>query len=484
MSLILQFKDVKRDDIINLGERLFLFTELVNNKIQIPNSFIITNEALHKFLIETGLNNQITELVENSGYSKEELESLSLKIQDLILNAEFPNSLLNDIKTAYDNMVIHNDIFKSASIQTIDFIRAGRSSPYLVVRPFLKNNKYIESIDNIKGIDSLVEAIKRVFILYFNKDTISSDNINDLNLIIQKMVNPDKSALISLTSNEIIINACFGTSEIMKTNEVLYDTYVLDKDSLQLKEYKITKQELMLFRDENLLRTVKRNLYMRGEEQKLNYNEIDKLIEILYKLRELANNEYKFEFAFENNRIYLINIDPIEEPKENIEEIPNFSNAFQSLENTKFNENTENSINGDSFYSGKVSGNVKILKSLEDISKVINNDIIVCRFVKPEFIGAIEKASAIISDSDISSEIQDLIKVPCLINTNNATQLLNDNDYVTVDADSGLISKTEKTEAKKDTEIPFRLDIKIDENTNVEALLEKIRKIKWFLKDN
>src|SRR3989344_2447521 len=451
MSLILQFKDVKRDDIINLGERLFLFTELVNNKI--------------------------TELVENSGYSKEELESLSLKIQDLILNAEFPNSLLNDIKTAYDNMVIHNDIFKSASIQTIDFIRAGRSSPYLVVRPFLKNNKYIESIDNIKGIDSLVEAIKRVFILYFNKDTISSDNINDLNLIIQKMVNPDKSALISLTSNEIIINACFGTSEIMKTNEVLYDTYVLDKDSLQLKEYKINKQEFMLFRDENLLRTVKRNLYMRGEEQKLNYNEI-------YKLRELANNEYKFEFAFENNRIYLINIDPIEEPKENIEEIPNFSNAFQSLENTKFNENTENSINGDSFYSGKVSGNVKILKSLEDISKVINNDIIVCRFVKPEFIGAIEKASAIISDSDISSEIQDLIKVPCLINTNNATQLLNDNDYVTVDADSGLISKTEKTEAKKDTEIPFRLDIKIDENTNVEALLEKIRKIKWFLKDN
>ena len=337
MSLILQFKDVKRDDIINLGERLFLFTELVNNKIQIPNSFIITNEALHKFLIETGLNNQITELVENSGYSKEELESLSLKIQDLILNAEFPNSLLNDIKTAYDNMVIHNDIFKSASIQTIDFIRAGRSSPYLVVRPFLKNNKYIESIDNIKGIDSLVEAIKRVFILYFNKDTISSDNINDLNLIIQKMVNPDKSALISLTSNEIIINACFGTSEIMKTNEVLYDTYVLDKDSLQLKEYKINKQEFMLFRDENLLRTVKRNLYMRGEEQKLNYNEIDKLIEILYKLRELANNEYKFEFAFENNRIYLINIDPIEEPKENIEEIPNFSNAFQSLENTKFN---------------------------------------------------------------------------------------------------------------------------------------------------
>ena len=121
--------------------------------------------------------------------------------------------------------------------------------------------------------------------------------------------------------------------------------------------------------------------------------------------------------------------------------------------------------------------------SLDDISKVNNNDIIVCRFVKPEFIGAIEKASAVISDSEISSEIEDLIKVPCIINTNNATQLLSDNEYINVDAYSGIISRSEKIENKeKDSEIPFKFDIKIDENTNVESLLEKIRQVKEYLK--
>ncbi|HLC73216.1 MAG TPA: PEP/pyruvate-binding domain-containing protein [Candidatus Nanoarchaeia archaeon] len=483
MSLILQFKDVKRDDLITLGERLFLFCNLVNNKIQTPNSFIITNEVLTKFLDETGLNNQIKELIDSTSITKDSLNILSSKIQDLILNSEVPYSIFNDIKTAYDNMIIHNDIFKSASIQTIDFIRVGRSAPYLVIRPFLKNNQSLDCIDNIKGSDTLAAALKSLFAQYFTPDTIYNDNLTNLNLVVQKMTNPDKSILLEVTDNEIKINACFGTSEPLKNNEIEGDLYTLDKNNLQIKEYKINKQEFMLFRDENLLRTVRRNLYMRGEEQKLNYNEIEKIIEICYKLKELVQPNNKLEFVFENNKIFLIDLQQnIEGDKITSEE--SFESAFNVIEkpNIDFSLNS-NQINGKSFYSGKTSGNVKIVLSLDDISKVNNNDIIVCRFVKPEFIGAIEKASAVISDSEISSEIEDLIKVPCIINTNNATQLLSDNEYINVDAYSGIISRSEKIENKeKDSEIPFKFDIKIDENTNVESLLEKIRQVKEYLK--
>ena len=483
MSLILQFKDVKRDDLITLGERLFLFCNLVNNKIQTPNSFIITNEVLTKFLDETGLNNQIKELIDSTSITKDSLNILSSKIQDLILNSEVPYSIFNDIKTAYDNMIIHNDIFKSASIQTIDFIRVGRSAPYLVIRPFLKNNQSLDCIDNIKGSDTLAAALKSLFAQYFTPDTIYNDNLTNLNLVVQKMTNPDKSILLEVTDNEIKINACFGTSEPLKNNEIEGDLYTLDKNNLQIKEYKINKQEFMLFRDENLLRTVRRNLYMRGEEQKLNYNEIEKIIEICYKLKELVQPNYKLEFVFENNKIFLIDLQQnTEGDKVTSEE--SFESAFNVIEkpNLDYSINS-NQINGKSFHSGKASGNVKIVLSLDDINKVNYNDVIVCRFVKPEFIGAIEKASAVISDSEISSEIEDLIKVPCIINTNNATQLLSDNEYINVDAYSGIISRSEKIENKeKDSEIPFKFDIKIDENTNVESLLEKIRQVKEYLK--
>src|SRR3989344_1697272 len=433
MSLILQFKDVKRDDLITLGERLFLFCNLVNNKIQTPNSFIITNEVLTKFLDETGLNNQIKELIDSTSITKDSLNILSSKIQDLILNSEVPYSIFNDIKTAYDNMIIHNDIFKSASIQTIDLIRVGRTAPYLVIRPFLKNNQALDCIDNIKGSDTLVAALKSLFAQYFTPDTIYNDNLTNLNLVVQKMTNPDKSILLEVTDNEIKINACFGTSEPLKNNEIEGDLYTLDKNNLQIKE--------------------------------------------------LVQPNNKLEFVFENNKIFLIDLQQnIEGDKITSEE--SFESAFNVIEkpNIDFSLNS-NQINGKSFYSGKTSGNVKIVLSLDDISKVNNNDIIVCRFVKPEFIGAIEKASAVISDSEISSEIEDLIKVPCIINTNNATQLLSDNEYINVDAYSGIISRSEKIENKeKDSEIPFKFDIKIDENTNVESLLEKIRQVKEYLK--
>src|SRR3989344_3565409 len=460
MSLILQFKDVKRDDLITLGERLFLFCDLVNNKIQTPNSFIITNEVLTKFLDETGLNNQIKELIDSTSITKDSLNILSSKIQDLILNSEVPYSIFNDIKTAYDNMIIHNDIFKSASIQTIDFIRAGRSAPYLAVRPYLRNNRQIEAIKN---------------------------NMNDLNIVIQKMINPDKSAIVSVFEDSIEINACFGLSQPMTNNEIQFDNYILDKSSLQLKEYKINNQEWMLYRDENLLRTIKRNLYIRGKEQKLNYNEFDKIVETCSKLKELNDLNYKFEFIFENNRIYLIDIiNLIKEDDSQITQEP--LEAFNFPENNieNISSKTSDHIQGETFYYGKSEGPVKILRSLDDLSKVNYNDIIACRYLKSEFIGAIEKASGIISDSDISQEIQDMIKIPCIINSVNATQLLNDNDYVEVDASAGVISKIEKkaqpTNNTSNEELPFRLDIKIDENTNVDALLEKIRQVKEFLK--
>ncbi|MBS3146290.1 hypothetical protein J4471_01185 [Candidatus Woesearchaeota archaeon] len=487
MSLILQLKDVKGDDLISLGEKLLLYCDLSNNQISVPNSFIITNELFLKFLEETELILKIKDLTDSTNYNRESYNTVLNQVQELIMNTELPPNILNDIKNAYDNMIIHNDIFKSASIQTIDFIRAGRSAPYLAVRPYLRNNRQIEAIENIRGIDNLGAAVKRIFCLYFNTDVLIKDNMNDLNIVIQKMINPDKSAIVSVFEDSIEINACFGLSQPMTNNEIQFDNYILDKSSLQLKEYKINNQEWMLYRDENLLRTIKRNLYIRGKEQKLNYNEFDKIVETCSKLKELNDLNYKFEFIFENNRIYLIDIiNLIKEDDSQITQEP--LEAFNFPENNieNISSKTSDHIQGETFYYGKSEGPVKILRSLDDLSKVNYNDIIACRYLKSEFIGAIEKASGIISDSDISQEIQDMIKIPCIINSVNATQLLNDNDYVEVDASAGVISKIEKkaqpTNNTSNEELPFRLDIKIDENTNVDALLEKIRQVKEFLK--
>src|SRR3989338_4414608 len=129
MSLILQLKDVKGDDLISLGEKLLLYCDLSNNQISVPNSFIITNELFLKFLEETELILKIKDLTDSTNYNRESYNTVLNQVQELIMNTELPPNILNDIKNAYDNMIIHNDIFKSASICLL-FLRYGLTARY------------------------------------------------------------------------------------------------------------------------------------------------------------------------------------------------------------------------------------------------------------------------------------------------------------------------------------------------------------------
>jgi phosphohistidine swiveling domain-containing protein len=100
-------------------------------------------------------------------------------------------------------------------------------------------------------------------------------------------------------------------------------------------------------------------------------------------------------------------------------------------------------INGVSAFSGNVMGKVKIVLSLKQLSKIEEGDILVSTMTMPDFLPAIKKASAIITDEGgllcHASIISRELKKPCIIGTKIATKVLKDGDLVEVDADKGLV---------------------------------------------
>ena len=109
---------------------------------------------------------------------------------------------------------------------------------------------------------------------------------------------------------------------------------------------------------------------------------------------------------------------------------------------------TAMTFRGNSANKGKVTGNVCICKSVRDLKKVKEGDIIVASMTRPEFMIALKKARGIITDEGgltchaaiVSRELDS----PCIIGTKVATKMLKDGDLVEVNANHGVITILKK----------------------------------------
>jgi len=92
---------------------------------------------------------------------------------------------------------------------------------------------------------------------------------------------------------------------------------------------------------------------------------------------------------------------------------------------------------------GKVTGIVKICRGIGEISKIKQGMILVAPMTQPEYMPAIKKAKAIVTDEGgitcHAAIISREMKIPCIIGTRNATRVLKDGDSVEVDANKGIV---------------------------------------------
>jgi phosphoenolpyruvate synthase/pyruvate phosphate dikinase len=100
-------------------------------------------------------------------------------------------------------------------------------------------------------------------------------------------------------------------------------------------------------------------------------------------------------------------------------------------------------IIGKTGYGGKAIGKARIVKSDKDNSKVEQGDILVSMMTTPNFIPAMERAAAFVTDEGgitcHAAIIAREMKKPCVIGTKNATKLIHDGDLIEVDADKGTV---------------------------------------------
>ena len=120
-------------------------------------------------------------------------------------------------------------------------------------------------------------------------------------------------------------------------------------------------------------------------------------------------------------------------------------NELYEIRKEPINQNADE-LKGQGTFPASYKGKVRLVNSVDDLDKLQKGEIIVTRMTTPNLVtDAIRKAGAIITDEGgitcHAAIVSREFKIPCLMGTKFATNILKNGDFVELDAEKGIVRK-------------------------------------------
>ncbi|RME54675.1 phosphoenolpyruvate synthase [Candidatus Woesearchaeota archaeon] len=475
MNDIAWFKELSNKDVNIAGGKGASLGEMYNAGFPIPPGFCVTAGAYKKFLDRTGIWQKIASLLSNlNEEDTTKLQEVANEIQKIIVHTPMPNDIKQAILESYEALDVDEELMKNQ--QAMELIKSGKDLPLVAVRssataedlPTASFAGQQATYLNIKGGQNVIIAVQKCWaslftaraIYYRIKNKFDHEKVL-ISVVVQKMVNSDKSGVMfsvnPVTNNdkEIMIEAGWGLGEAVVSGAINPDQYIVDKDEEKIISVNVRKQDWMYTLDPNLNKTVKKDLPEEKKEARvLTDFEVLELAKLAKKSEEHYKKPQDMEFAIEKNKIYIVQSRPITTLKKQEEKVEVDKSELKDAKVL---------VKGISASPGVAQGKVKIVKSPEELGKVEKGDILVATMTNPDYVVAMEKSAAIVTDEGGSTSHAAIVGremgLPVIVGTENATSVLQDNQEVTVDATSGVV---------------YGGLIKIEDHSNVEEEMSNV----------
>lgn len=111
-------------------------------------------------------------------------------------------------------------------------------------------------------------------------------------------------------------------------------------------------------------------------------------------------------------------------------------------------ESVEINLRGTPASRGVAQGKVAIVKGVKDLPNVDKGDILVAVTTHPDYVPAMQKANAIVTDeggvTSHAAIVSRELGIPCVVGTKTATKSLQNGDFIEVDGNSGMVKIIKK----------------------------------------
>ncbi len=434
---VVWFKDVDKNDVSVVGGKGANLGEMTHAGFPVPPGFIVTVHAYTEFLERSQLKEKIATILSTVNVNNaKSLDGVAKKIQSIITRAEFPRNIALDIIRAY---------FKLGGSLTKHAVVAVRSSATAEDLPGASFAGQQSTFLNVHGEANLIEKVKEAWASLFTARAIFYRATNHYDhfkvgiaIPVQKMIESEESGImftidpVTNDKSKVVIEAIFGLGEMIVQGAVTPDHYEVDKKSGTIIKKDVQIQEKQMRRhgvdNENIALDKKE-----GGRQKLSNEQIVALATIGQQLEKHYYFPQDAEWAIEQGAIYIVQTRPVTTTGK--EEEKTFTVTSQ----------TELIARGDAASPGVATGPVKILGSAKEIGKILSGDILVAQQTNPDYVPAMRKAVAIVTErggrTSHAAIVSRELGIPAVVGVDNITKLLKDELVITVNGSTGDVYK-------------------------------------------
>lgn len=476
---ILWFDEIRITDIplvggknASLGE---MYTGLKEKNISVPNGFAITAQAYWNFFRAHGLEKIIKQ--ELKGLNVLDIRALSAagkRVRSLILGAEFPQELQNEIIEAYHALqkkegVAHLSVAvrSSATAEDLpDASFAGQQETYL----------------NVEGKKDLLLAVKKCIASLFNDRAISYrhnkgfDHLSvALSVTVQTMVRSDlgsSGVLFTLDTESgfpgvVLINASYGLGEYVVQGRVTPDQFYVFKEGVR-KEKKAIISKIVGSKEVKLIygsRGTTQSIVPAKERRVfcISDDEVITLAKWGMEIEKFYNKSQDIEWAKDGQtgKLYIVQARP-----ETVK-----SHADHSvIESYELKEKGTIVAKGISIGQKIGAGTARVINDPRDMKLFKKGEVLITRITDPDWEPIMRMAAAIVTEQGGKTSHAAIVSrelgVPCVVGCKQARTTIKTGQKVTVscaEGDEGRVyrgilpfevKKTQiKTTAKTETKI-------------------------------
>ncbi|WP_064367156.1 phosphoenolpyruvate synthase [Pantoea ananatis] len=449
--LVLWYNQLGMHDVDRVGGKNASLGEMITNLsslgVSVPNGFATTSWAFNQFLEQSGLNQRIYALLDDTNIDDvDQLAKAGKQIRQWVVETPFQPELEAAILSAYEQL----------SADDADASFAVRSSATAEDMPDASFAGQQETFLNVQGIESVMVAVKHVYASLFNDRAISyrvhqgyDHRGVALSAGIQRMVRSDlaSSGVMFTIDTEsgfdqvVFITAALGLGEMVVQGAVNPDEFYVHKPTLAAKRPAIVRRNM----GSKKVRMVYADSREHGEQVRIEdvaeaerdrFCLSDAEVEALAHQAVLIEQHYKrpmdIEWAKDGHtgKLFIVQARP-ETVRSNGQVMERYSLQGQG----------KVVIEGRAIGHRIGAGAVKVIHDISEMNRIEKGDVLVTDMTDPDWEPIMKKASAIVTNRGgrtcHAAIIARELGIPAVVGCGDVTERLKEGHTVTVSCAEG-----------------------------------------------
>jgi pyruvate,water dikinase len=454
------FTDIGSGDVASVGGKNASLGEMTRalkaQGIRVPDGFSTTADAYREFLTANNLGQKITALLQDLANCEKTLEKVGKSIRRLFLNADFPDPMTEEIRSAYQSLC---ELYSAEEADVA--VRSSATAEDLPEASFAGQQ---ETFLNVTGEDELLESCLKCYSSLFTDRAIAYRQEHGFDHLkvalcvgVQKMVRSDKGGsgvMFSIDTetgfpNVVVIDASWGLGENIVRGTINPDQYTVFKPLLDKDDYRPIIEKTLGAKEKKMVyakggsETTKNIDTTKKERQAfvLSDDEILKLSTWATLIEGHYEKPMDIEWAKdgETGELFIVQARP---------ETVQSQRKSGFLKTYKLKEKGEVLITGLAIGEAIAVGKAQVLKGADEIDKFKDQSILVTEMTDPDWVPVMKRAAGIITDhggrTSHAAIVSRELGIPAIVGSGVATDILGDGEEITLSCAEGDVGNVYK----------------------------------------